>query len=255
MRRFLKPLAAKLARLAGAHSSVPASLFEVGRPDVDAADRAILFKVRPFTMTSEERVVALLDAVRYLSRYDLQGAFVECGVWRGGSSMAAALALQAIGNTSRDLYLYDTFDGMSAPTEIDRVHSGQSAADQLQATQLGTGIWCRAGLDEVQANLASTGYPADRIRYVRGRVEDTIPATLPDMIALLRLDTDWYESTKHELEHLYPRLVPGGVLIIDDYGHWQGARKAVDEYFARLPTPVFLHRIDYTGRCVVKLLP
>ena len=109
-----------------------------------------------------------------------------------------------------------------------------------------------AGFDEVRRNLASTGYPSDRLHFIRGRVEDTIPASAPESIALLRLDTDWYESTRHELTHLYPRLVRGGVLIIDDYGHWQGARQATDEYFSVLGSPVLLHRIDYTGRIAVK---
>ena len=80
--------------------------------------------------------------------------------------------------------------------------------------------------------LHGTGYPPERIHFVRGPVEETLPAGAPDEIALLRLDTDWYESTRHELEHLYPRLAAGGVLLVDDYGHWEGARKAVDEYFA-----------------------
>jgi len=75
---------------------------------------------------------------------------------------------------------------------------------------------------------------------------------MPGKIALLRLDTDWYESTAHELKHLYPLLVPGGVIIIDDYGHWEGARKAVDEYITAEKLPLLLNRIDYTGRIGIK---
>jgi hypothetical protein len=86
-----------------------------------------------------------------------------------------------------------------------------------------------------------------------GKVEDTIPADIPEKIALLRLDTDWYESTKHELIHLFPRLQKGGVLIIDDYGFWKGARKAVDEYFAENNIQILLNRIDDTGRMAIKL--
>jgi hypothetical protein len=100
--------------------------------------------------------------------------------------------------------------------------------------------------------MDSTGYPSDLINYVEGKVEETIPVNAPDQISLLRLDTDWYESTKHELIHLYPRLVEGGVLIIDDYGHWQGARRAVDEYIEENNLPLLLCRIDYTGRITVK---
>ena len=94
-----------------------------------------------------------------------------------------------------------------------------------------------------------------RVEFVQGRVENTLPAAAPPEIALLRLDTDWYESTRHELEHLYPRLVDGGVLIVDDYGYWQGARQAVDEYFGETGEAILLNRIDDTGRIAVKRAP
>jgi hypothetical protein len=100
--------------------------------------------------------------------------------------------------------------------------------------------------------VLSTGYPADRLHLVQGKVEDTLPGAAPARIALLRLDTDWYESTRHELVHLYPRLVPNGVLIIDDYGDWVGAKEAVDEYFAAQPFQPFLSRMDHTGRLAIK---
>jgi hypothetical protein len=141
---------------------------------------------------------------------------------------------------------------MSEPTAEDRSHTGESAEAQLARTARGQGVWCEAGLDDVQANLWSTGYPRDKLHFIQGKVEDTIPARIPGAIALLRLDTDWYESTRHELLHLYPRLVSGGVMVIDDYGHWQGARQAVDEYFAAGEVPHFLHRVDYTARLLVK---
>ena len=220
--------------------------------DLPAADRAIVERVAPFTMTSLERRAGLIGAIDHVVRHGIAGDIVECGVWRGGSMMAAALALMARGDTSRDLWLYDTFEGMSEPTMADASVSGESAAAQLARTRRGTGVWCEAGLDDVRANLASTGYPAERLHFVAGKVEDTTPATLPSRIALLRLDTDWYESTCHELAHLYPLLSCHGVLVIDDYGHWQGARKAVDEYFAGWGAAAFLHRVDYTARLLVK---
>ncbi len=104
----------------------------------------------------------------------------------------------------------------------------------------------------MSANLAATGYDAQRLHYVKGKVEDTIPSAAPEQIAILRLDTDWYASTRHELEHLYPRLARGGVLIIDDYGHWEGARRAVDEYFATQQVAILLNRLDQTGRIAIK---
>jgi O-methyltransferase len=219
--------------------------------DLSPEELAIAAKIRPFTMTSLERIAALINAVTYLSNNKIEGDIAECGVWRGGSMMAVALTLKALGDSNRSLYLFDTFEGMPPPTDHDMTNDGVSAQIQLGRDRKGRGIWCEASLEDVQANLASTGYPPERIHFVRGKVEETIPATLPGHLALLRLDTDWYESTRHELTHLYPRLDRNGVLIIDDYGHWQGAKKAVDEYFALRAGPVYLHRIDYTGRILI----
>src|SRR5262249_10159363 len=151
------------------------------------------------------------------------------------------------------LYLYDTFEGMTKPTELDKSYDGAAASDQLKSVPERTGVWCYAQLDEVRANLLSTSYPTEHLHFIRGRVEDTIPTQVPPQIALLRLDTDWYESTRHELEHLYPLLSHGGVIIIDDYGHWQGAKKATDEFFNAMRTPILFNRLDYTGRIAVKL--
>ena len=241
-------------RLVGAAQSVLHSEAVIRRrfPDVDPVVLAIFARVRPFTMTSPDRVFALCEAVRYVERSAIPGAVVECGVWRGGSSMAAALMLLELGAAPRDLRLFDTFEGMSAPTDADRRARDAAAADRLlETSKRDEKIWCYSSLEEVRANLASTGYPPDRVAFVQGKVEETLPAAAPDEIAILRLDTDWYESTRHELEHLFPRLAPGGVLIIDDYGAWEGARKAVDEYFAG--SPILLNRIDETGRIAVKV--
>lgn len=224
-------------------------------PDIDDDARAILETVGPFTMTSPERIVALRDAVRHVCRHGIVGDIVECGVWRGGSMMAAALSLLELGER-RTLHLFDTFDGMPPPGEADRDIAGTTAAGLLAAEDRLTGdTWAFSPLADVRANLLSTGYPQERVRFVPGRVEETIPAHAPAEIAILRLDTDWYESTRHELEHLFPRLAVGGVLIIDDYGHWQGARRAVDEYLAASQARLFLARIDYTGRLAIKIDP
>jgi len=205
-------------------------------------------------MTSVERLYALYKAVEYLAASGIAGDFVECGVWRGGSMMCAALTLLRRGDTSRGLYLYDTFEGMVPPEPADVDFRGQPAGARLASEERSedSTIWAYAPLERARRNLAATGYPEARITYVRGPVEQTIPGTMPERIALLRLDTDWYASTAHELRHLYPRLVPGGVLIVDDYGHWDGARRAVDEYFRGSETKLLLNRIDYTGRIGVR---
>jgi len=221
-------------------------------PDLSEQSRKIIAAVKPFTMTSVERIAALIDAVTYIVKNAIPGDIAECGVWRGGSMMTVALTLMAHGDNLRSLYLYDTFEGMPAPTDDDRNLNGISAQEQLDRDPHGTGIWCHASLNDVRANLLSTGYPEGKLHFTKGRVEDTIPHVLPSTLSLLRLDTDWYESTKHELEHLYPLLVKKGILIVDDYGHWQGARKAVDEYFGDHGGRHYMHRIDYTGRLLVK---
>ena len=208
----------------------------------------LMNQCRPFTMTSIQRLYALNQAVHYISKNKISGDIVECGVWRGGSSMMSALTLLECNDTSRNLYLYDTYEGMSEPTTKDVSMTGALAENTWQSSDK-----CDADLNDVQTNLKQTNYPFSKIHFVEGKVEQTIPKMVPSSIALLRLDTDWYESTYHELVHLFPKLVTGGVLIIDDYGHWQGARKAVDQYFAEQKTPILLNRIDYTGRIAIKL--
>lgn len=236
------------------HRAADAALGKVPS-DLGERTRRIWAEVRPFTMTSPERVDALVGAVEYLVGNGIEGAFVECGVWKGGSAMAMALTLRELGEPGRDLHLFDTFEGMVPPTEADVAATGEPAAAALARRKPGEegSIWCRAGLDEVRSNMASTGHPAERLHFVRGRVEETLPAEAPETIALLRLDTDWYESTRHELTHLFPRLVPGGVLIVDDYGHWMGQRRAVDEYVAATGVRLLLTRVDGAGRMAVKV--
>jgi hypothetical protein len=221
-------------------------------PPVDfrSDEREIFQAVRPLTMTSPERIYAVIQAVRYLARAAVSGALVECGVWKGGSMAAVARTLLQMNDVSRDLYLFDTFRGMTKPGVVDVDYSGKQASKVWAESN---GGWCEAPLEQVKSALYATGYPTDRIHFIEGRVEDTIPASAPESIALLRLDTDWYESTYHELIHLFPRLTRAGVLIIDDYGHWQGSRKACDEYFEQNRVPILLNRIDVGGRVAIRL--
>lgn len=220
-------------------------------------DLQIMNDVRSYTTTSPARIWTLLNAIQYISANHIEGDICECGVWRGGSTMAAALRLKSVGDF-RKLWLYDTFAGMSEPTEFDRATvNAVPAYDEWRKHRRGNTLngWCFASLEDVQRNLKSTGYPMDRVRFVVGKVEETLrsPSSIPGGIALLRLDTDWYESTKAELELLYEKVSPGGVIIVDDYGYWDGARRAVDEFFASRPHKILLNRIDSTGRVGVKI--
>jgi len=215
-------------------------------PDFEPEEIADYRAVAPFTLTGPERTVTLMRAIQYLVKHRIPGDVVECGVWKGGSMMAAARALIRQGSTERRLWLFDTFEGLPEPTDDDVSVCGRDAWEDHRTE------WMSIPQEEVRAAVLSTGYPSKNVLLVAGRVEETVPAQSPDQIALLRLDTDWYESTRHELIHLYPRLVPRGILIVDDYGHWRGARKATDEYFEAEGIPIYLHRIDFSARIAVK---
>jgi O-methyltransferase len=220
--------------------------------DMDEEAKETIRAVRPFTMTSADKLYALIMATRYVARHSIPGDIVECGVWRGGSMQAAARTLLACGDTERDLYLFDTYEGMPPPSDADvRLADGTSAEQLLAASSRESKVWAVATLEDVRGAFADVPYPQERVHFVKGLVEDTIPDEAPDRIAILRLDTDWYESTRHELEHLYPRLSPGGVLLIDDYGYWQGSRKAVDEFIERTGARLLLQRMS-SGRIAVK---
>ena len=218
-------------------------------------DAELIASLRSFTMTSAERLWSLLNAVRYVVNENIPGDFAECGVWRGGSVMAMAKELGSINVTDRKIWLYDTFAGMTEPTNNDiEAGTGVTASEMLSTTEIGDGnnVWCVAGRADVEANVRSTGYPFENFTFVEGDVALTLKSAVPDQISLLRLDTDWYESTRIGLEVMYPRLAVGGVCILDDYGHWQGARKAVDEYFEALGHRPYMHPIDYSGRVFIK---
>ena len=215
--------------------------------DFSDSEKQIIESVRPFTMTSRERCLALINAVRYVVKNNIEGDVVECGVWKGGSVMAVAKTLLELKNKDREIYLFDTFEGMPKPSEIDIQLDGND--DVMNDSP----DWLKVELDNVKHNVFSTGYDKEKFHFIKGKVEDTIPLHSPKKISILRLDTDWYESTKHELIHLFPLLSVGGVLILDDYGFWNGARQAVDEYIEHNKIKILLNRIDPTGRIGIKL--
>lgn len=221
--------------------------------DYDDDMRQIWPKVKDRTMNLHEKVYFLLESVRYLERHRIEGAIVECGVWRGGSMLAVAHMLSRLGAVQRDLYLFDTYSGMTEPNDRDTHIWAHKPATEIMATKdaASAPIWAAADVEDVRSGFSSVAYPAERLHFIPGRVEDTIPGQAPDRIALLRLDTDWYESTKHELEHLYHRLAPGGVLVIDDYGSWQGSKDATDEFLANTGEPLMLTKVG-RGRVAVR---
>ena len=221
--------------------------------DFDKEFVQIYNESKPYTMTSVERLYALYKVVEYVVKNNIEGSFVECGVWRGGSAMMITKTLQMLNVNNRKIYLYDTFEGMSEPTEKDIDLRNDKASDILKKGDKKSNFyWCYADLTEVKQNMMSTGYPMDNIEFVKGKVEETIPGIIPDKIALLRLDTDWYESSYHEMKYLYPKLEVNGALILDDYGYWKGAKEATDRYFSEIKIQPMLNRIDREGRLVIK---
>lgn len=218
--------------------------------DFDEPTVETIKRVRRHTMTSPARLEALIRGVEHVVSAGVPGALVECGVWRGGSMMATALTLLRLGDTERELVLFDTFAGMTEPTVEDE--SSPYDGYSLHRMWLRRDQWSGVPASAVREAMASTGYPMDRVRLVEGPVEQTLPDAAPAQIALLRLDTDWYASTRAEMEHLYPRLVRGGVLVLDDYGHYSGARRAVDEALEARGEHLLLQRVDYTGRIAIR---
>lgn len=221
-------------------------------PDIDAVDTftELFQSARDYSMTGKDAMFSLYQSVKYVVENNIAGAIVECGVWRGGSGLLAALTLRKLG-VRRPIYLYDTFQGMTAPSTDDVDVEGGRASDYI-ARYGDEGRWCYASLEEVRATFERYGF-GEEVVLIAGDVADTLETDLPrEPIAVLRLDTDWYESTKLEMEILYPRLSTGGVLIVDDYGHWRGSRRAVDEYFDGRRRPL-LNRVNNQVRLAIKI--
>jgi O-methyltransferase len=223
--------------------------------DLDEEAQQTIIRVKDQTMMDPEKLYAFIAAVRYVCKNGIDGDIVECGVWRGGAIMAAALTLIQLESTDRRFYLYDTFAGMPRPGQRDRpLAEDLDTLAYFEGRQTGedSSDWCFASIDMVRQNLATVPYDQDKFVLVEGKVEDTLPRTLPGPIAILHLDTDWYESTRHQVEHLMPLMVPGGVLIVDDYFYWSGNRDAVDEYLDRHKIPVLLTKVR---RSVIGVVP
>jgi O-methyltransferase len=222
-------------------------------PELGEEGAALLNAAKGLSMTSPIAQWELIQAIRYIEGRNIAGDIVECGVWRGGNLVIAGLMKARLG-FDRQIWAFDTFAGMTAPTEVDAKPADETLDVRKKFDSLergGRNDWCYASEADVLRNF-ETRVGNRELRTVKGPVEETLrdEANLPEKIAILRLDTDFYESTKAELETLYPRLSSGGVLIVDDYGEWAGARKAVDEYFAG--QAIWLHYVTHTVRLMVK---
>ena len=221
-------------------------------PELSNFEKKLMNKIKNLSMTSIERQFSLIKSVQYIINNNINGDIVECGVWRGGNMVLVAELLNKF-KVYRKLWLYDTYEGMTKPSKYDKSKRSGAARKKFFDNKTGknSSDWCFASIDEVKKNLYKTRYPSNKIKFIKGPVEETLKKNKPRKISILRLDTDWYSSTKKELEILYPKLVKNGVIIIDDYGHWLGCRKACDEYFKN--KKILFHRIDYTCRVGMKI--
>ena len=218
-------------------------------------DEKLINLVANFSMTPKIRIYNLLQALRYVKQKSIKGDFVECGVWKGGNLILFKNFIdKELKDFNRSIFAYDTFEGMSEPDENDfDLNTNMSAKNLLDNDKnKSSNTWGICSLDEVKNNLSKNISNFDNIKFIKGKVEETLENldNLPEKISILRLDTDWYKSTKKELEVLYKRVSSGGVIIIDDYGHWGGSKKAVDEFFEG--KFVWMHYVDYACRLIIK---
>jgi O-methyltransferase len=227
----------------------------------EATDTEINFveSASKFSMTGHDRIFCLLRAIQHVDNNNLEGDFVECGVWKGGNLILFKKMIEKLNIKDKKIYGFDTFEGMSEPTDHDSDGDGYLGgfkAEYYMSKQKKDvnidNIHSYAPINIVEQNFINNTDNMDNLILIKGKVEDTlkVQSNIPEKISILRLDTDWYESTKIELEILYPRLVKNGVLIIDDYGEWSGSRKATNEFFKDKKIAMF--KIDRAARLIFK---
>lgn len=217
--------------------------------EIEKEDFNFLKKISNFSMSTPANHWAIIQSIKHIKNLNLKGDFVECGVYQGGNLMLFEY-LNNKYKLNKKIYAYDTFEGMTTPNQYDIDLKNKNASEYKIKDEK----WCYATLETVKKNINSLNQKLDNFNFIKGDVCKTLGEInhIPNEISLLRLDTDFYESTLKELEFLFPKLVTNGVLIIDDYGHWKGSRKAVDEYFNLKDNFIWFHRIDYASRLYIK---
>ena len=218
-------------------------------PEIDEENKNLIEFIGEYSLTPLIRRWTLIKSLHYINKKKIIGDIVECGIWRGGNLfLAKKIQDKYYKEIKRKLYGFDTFDGMPEPS----IHDGAKVNKTYQNFKNKNEPWTKASLDDVKNFSKKLFSDIDEFNFIKGKVEDTLKdkKNLPNKISLLRLDTDLYESTKIELNILYPLLVEKGILIIDDYGDFQGCRKAVDEYFS--DKNVLMISVDKSCRVIVK---
>jgi hypothetical protein len=209
---------------------------------------------RKNTMVTGKHLQFLKDTIKEINEKNITGDIVECGVWRGGCSMWMMLCQKEY-NMLRNFYLYDTFDGMTFPDSEKDSKAAVVTYNQISKGNYerpydkwhGEKKWAFAPIDFVKNNVKLTEYDETKITYVMGDVCTTLNTSVPSEISLLRLDTDWYNSTKKELDVLFPRVVKNGYVVVDDYYAWKGSRTATDEFLEKFKNEVTIIDSNLTG--------
>lgn len=234
--------------------------------DFETEARQKIPLVRDCTMVSFECLVTLYQQVRHCELNNIPGCYVECGVWKGGAAGLMALGNLAYGSSRRPIHLFDAFDDICEPDAAIDGERALAEVEQMAGVDRSElsgklrplkGVYDSRGgagsVDQIDSFMRHVvGYDTDRLHYHVGWFQDTLPAAQTGQIAILRLDGDWYASTKVCLEHLYERVVPGGFVIIDDYGAYDGCRKAVDEFMQGNSIRAYLNHVNVDCRYWIK---
>jgi hypothetical protein len=201
------------------------------------------------------------NSVKYILENKIEGSFVECGVDSGNFQVLWIEELKKQ-NQIRNIYLYDTFTGLTEPSEFDYTRpdavyynmdsNSVKKTWESQIIDSKTNRWCYTPLDKVKLRLKLLDYPSENLHYIVGDVMETLKMYVPEKIAILRLDTDWYESSKFELEMMYDSVVSRGLVIFDDYYHWDGQRRAVDDFFEKRNEKVNIIKLDGKTGVMIK---
>ncbi|WP_440648615.1 TylF/MycF/NovP-related O-methyltransferase [Candidatus Pelagibacter sp. HIMB1521] len=218
-------------------------------------DNEMIKTISRYSMTPKIRIFTLIQSLKHVNQKNIDGDFVECGVWKGGNIILFKKFLEKeFKNKNKTIYAYDTFEGMTEPTSDDYDLKNNKKASQILKKDKSkkSNSWGVCTIENVKRNILNETGNLDNIKFIKGNVEDTLneEKNLPLKISILRLDTDWYLSTKKELEVMFSRVISGGIIIIDDYGHWSGSKKAVDEFFK--DKYVWMHYVDYACRLIIK---
>jgi len=208
--------------------------------NVKQSDRRLpteLAALNNFSMCGIDLLVHLYRLGQYVTAQKIEGDFVECGVCNGGSAAAIACAFRG---TKRHVWLYDSFEGLPEPNNVD----GTDARDWVGK--------CLGSEDRVREALTLARFPEEDYTIRKGWFQDTFHQALPGVISLLHIDADWYESVMFSLDTFYDRVSDGGIVVLNDFGHWEGCREAFYDFAQKRNLRPVLERVGHTEAYWIK---